>query len=221
LDYITLHANARDASLAELGIESIVYEQCPYDWDHISSIYKNIEDEPTSTEWHTKSVPTGTVRYRRNGDHFQFIFARAPSVLFEEALNLEPMPTDDDAEWIVERHGPNEYLVRTTFTTTFGPVDAQELIDATISKYGLWLENQGNQVSGVATFDALEAEKMWHACRRLVTLEKWCLAANHKVMNVLAEFWGSVHEELLSRIATQNDVVLDSDRTSRKHRAPL
>src|SRR5579871_5891581 len=98
-------------------VQIVEYEQCPYDLLHI---YRDMDSIQADSCWHSfnRSPRNCSAFYRVYDRYFQAVFGNSSDALFQEFLNLEPMKTDDDSEWLIEKHGPNEYLVRTTFTQT-------------------------------------------------------------------------------------------------------
>ncbi len=207
-------------------IEKVQYEQCLYDWQHISEIYRSIPLEPAEEgQWYSlEHTQDSVASYRKRDGYFQFVIGSNQSSLFEEFHSFEPMPTDDDAEWTVEKHGPNEYPVRTVFSRTFGPSPAIDRVDKLLERFGLWLENCDDRyISGAATFGSLVNTDMWLACRRIVILERWCLEINGIVNQTLNEYWGRVREEVEEQIRTEGEPVLMFRPSGRgaKRREPL
>ena len=201
------------------NIESITYEQCPYDWEHVSEIYQLLPHEPNAEGmWEVQpSEPGREVRFRRRHGYFQFFYGDPSSSLFHEVLDLEPMRTEDDAEWTVEKHDEGEYLVRTVFTQTYGPVDAMGRVDELFGAHGLWLENRETHASGAATFAALNSESLRDACDRLTVIEEMCLTINKAVTELLTDYWDSV----ANQIQSTGREALSPHRVNPKRRIPI
>lgn len=169
-------------------VEQIVYEQCPYNWQHVAELYRTVPFPPFENKWYAVNSKTGVCYRRRNG-YFQFISGQSDTELWQEMLTFEPMETKDDAEWTIERHGLGEYLVRTRFSITYGPVDIQQEVHEELIKHGLWLGNRHTYVEGAALFDELTPSNLLYASRKLVMLENWCIQANVKVNSLIESIW--------------------------------
>lgn len=178
-------------------VEKATYEQCPYDWEHVSQIYRNILEEPPETaEWLRLRSGNPSTRLRRHAGYFQFFYGDPETSLYQELHALEPMQTTDDAEWEIEKHGEHEYLVRSKFSTTFGPCVEQQKVDELVQRFGALLDCRESYVSATATFTEVAAGPLLDACRRLVTLEAWCMEANRGITRMLDEYWGAIRAGL-------------------------
>ena len=204
-------------------IQTITYEQCPFDEELVRSIYRKLPSSPdTAGKWvyQNRELDKATV-FRRRGGYFQFFYGDPTQTLFSETLDLEPMQTQHDAEWTIEKHDEGCYLVTSVFCKTFGPVQQQELLDEILDHHGLWLEDMGTYCRGAAKFSQLNAGELLSACNRLVTVESWCLEANKAVTSYLEEFWGNVKDFTVDQIQTRGTLEVPSTPDSHKRRQPL
>jgi hypothetical protein len=208
----------------DFNIERITYEQCPYDAKHIQEIYVSVDLESICSTWtQFQQTPNGICSYRKRDNYFQFISGDPSTSLFQEAMDLQPMETEDDAEWEIEKHDEGRYVVRSVFTKTFGPSTQIQRVDELLSPFGLWLEYRESFVWGAVTFDSFESEILLQSCRKLVMLEEWCLEANRQIETKLDEFWGNVRREAEERIHSEGVPIrkYDISEYRGKRRAPL
>ncbi len=202
-------------------IERVQYEQCPFNWAHIARLYRNIAREPEMDGPWSSPPGRGDIFYRRYGDYFQFIAGNPKQSLFSEFLGMEPMVTEDDAAWTIEKHGPVEYLVRSSFARTYGPVRETEKLHKLLEPYDMWLENRGTHVEGAATFDCLTNVKLLKACRKLLTLEGWCMSVNRDVERFLNDRWGAAWSEVNLRLEEDGPSFLTTESAGGKRRNPI
>ncbi len=191
-------------------IESVEYEQCHYEEGQVRAIYGRLEDIVADGDWHEfPAHPTSEAWYRVRSGYFQALFRASGDELLAEAKLLEPMETVDDAEWTLEKHGIDEYALRTKFTRTFGMVDEQGRLDKLLEPHGLWLDfGDGSSVDGAATFPVLDAASMQAATVRLKWLEAYCIESNKRMTAQLNEFWKFVADKVEREILESGEPFL-------------
>jgi hypothetical protein len=104
--------------------EEATYEQCPYDLAHVEAIYMNLKGIiNVDGNWHPfPERPDGIGQYRVfNDQHFQAVFAGSDHALFRSLLDMDPVDSDDDAEWTVWRLSEEGYGLTSSFAVTSGP----------------------------------------------------------------------------------------------------
>src|SRR4051794_10755373 len=113
------------------------YEQCPWDQEHVEAIYRNLLGAIILDEqWHPIPVDAGHIgQYRVSGNrYFQAIYAATPNPVFEALTRMDPLETQDDAEWAIWEEG-GVYVLSSTFALTPGQFAHQPAVDDWLSRY--------------------------------------------------------------------------------------
>lgn len=87
-------------------METAVYEQCPWERGHVTSLYRNIPDPVEDGEWHSVPVPRGMGWYRVFEERiFQAVFAPRPHRLAASLRAIAPPESEEDSGWFVTHEG--------------------------------------------------------------------------------------------------------------------
>jgi len=154
-------------------VDGITYEQCPWNREHVSAIYRNlggnIDESGSWRDFPPRAKGIGIYRVYKMS-RFQAIFARRPSALYQAAQTLDPVDSEADAEWEI-RGSDGRYWVTTSFASVPGPFAHQEHVNAWLDRHALYLQNRRSFVHGVAFFTELTSGCLTDAMHRLTWLE--------------------------------------------------
>jgi len=201
--------------------KTVRYEQCPWNKRHVASLYSSEIPLVEDGNWH--AVQTGRARVgfsRVTNGFFQLVRGNSRYPLLEQCLALDPMETEDDAEWEITPFNDG-YVVHTAFSPTFGPCDAQERLSEHLEPYGLWLENNSESALAVAYIAKIESSVLLEATRRLVWLENYCMSANRSIYAELDRLWGSLADQVEGQISSGSPVDFMDLSVLPKKRKPL
>ncbi len=179
-------------------MQFITYEQCPWDLDHVSQIYRSIKDFKTDGDWHEIPGGVGSAWYRIWDQRiFTMIVFEERNELLEEVMAGPPPLSEEDAEWTLVKHPRGDYSIGSEFSRTFGRFDVIEEVNDWLNPFGLGLEEFNGDSQGFAFFESLEPECWLDAMERLRFLEAVCLDANRAANMSLKAVWGSIRRPLM------------------------
>ena len=114
----------RTVWVARAWVAEVTYEQCPWDREHVNSIYPVLGGVIAEDgDWHpTRDNGDGLGWYRVADGYFQALFAGEATPLLDEFKTMRPVSTQDDAEWEIWRLPEGGYAVSSTFATGLGPL---------------------------------------------------------------------------------------------------
>lgn len=184
-----------------------LYEQCPWDQDHVGSIYRNLHGMiVVDGQWHAfPPMPQHIGQYRvYNQQYFQAVYARSYNPVFEALLAMSPVDTKDDAEWIIWKltWAEKAYALTSPFAVTPGPFEHHAEVADWLYRHGLGLVYDNTYgLRGVAYFTDIEPGCLRDAMDRLVWLENAIIHLNLRLEQISQDFWGEAKRD--------SDVVLD------------
>jgi hypothetical protein len=175
------------------------YDQAPWDRGHILALYLidplHLRED---SKWHELSSNEDIAFYRvYNHKYFQFVSSKSHNHLVNAILAMEPVDTEDDAEWWiwqVEAPGWEGLWLTSILAVTPGPFEYQAEIDAWLRPYGLALLPQGDYVRGLARLEEISSAKMKTAMEQLVWLENVLIELNRRIMRVGQRFWRTIQQ---------------------------
>lgn len=213
-----------------------IYEQCPWDQEHVEALYPVLKGRLVSDGlWHDIPNESGMPwvgRYRVTGSssrgYFQAVYAddvhqpggAAPNMVFSQLSAMEPVQTEDDAEWSVwhlqeadedssassDSSGDSIwYALSSTFATTPGQFAHQQAVDDWLGRHGLGLEPDERFVEGVAYFEAIEPGCLLDAMQRLRWLETVFAELNQHLERAGAAFWEPLKEQSDALLRQEQD----------------
>jgi hypothetical protein len=174
------------------------YEQCEWDQRHVEAIYRNLAARISADgQWH--DIPTGpgaVGRYRVVGErYFQAVYADAANPVFEALMAMDPVETEDDAEWEIWQESEGAYAITSTFALTPGPFEHQPVVDEWLWRHGLGLKPEEHFVQGIAYFTEIDAGCVRDAMERLTWLENAFVDLNERLNQAGREFWHDLAAE--------------------------
>lgn len=192
-----------------------IYEQCPWDRDHVEAIYPILKGRLlTDGGWHDIPNDSGQPwigRYHVTADYFQAVYAQGQTnKVFDQLTAMEPLRMEHDAEWAVwhldEPDGSIWYAVSSTFATTPGQFAHQPAVDEWLWRHGLGLEPNERFVEGVAYFETIKPGCFLDAIQRLHWLESVFADLKAHLEKVGADFWAEIKQQSdLIDIRSQGD----------------
>jgi hypothetical protein len=175
-----------------------IYEQCIWDREHVEAIYPKLANAIADDgQWHDIPLEEGKVgRYRVFGNqYFQAVFAGTANEVFDALTSMDPVETEDDAEWAVWQIDEGSYALSSTFAMTPGQFEHQPEVDAWLWRHGLGLEPNPYSVEGVAYFTAITSASMTDAVGRLTWLEQAFAELGTRLDQAGREFWHELQAE--------------------------
>jgi hypothetical protein len=185
----TYHTSRADAT----------YEQCSWDLQHVEGLYPILRGHILPDgQWHRfpASVP-GVAQYRIRAGRLQVVYAAGGNEVVEQLLAMEPLETEDDAEWeIWKLDGVEGFAVSSTFATTAGPFEHDAGVNEWLSRHALGLNAAFNDrfVEGVAYFERIDAGCLTDAIRRLAWLEEAFRELVVLLQTTAQNFWEGVED---------------------------
>lgn len=177
----------------------LTYEQCPFNLNHVESLYRNLPNVIPDGAWH--ELPTGRpyTLYRVHSERFfQAVFSKEDHVLLQEVLACDPPETQDDASWLLIREDADDpcYSITSVFTRTFGLARIHEEVNRWLTPFGLRYDSWEDGARGFADFAPLEPGAWADAIKRLSWLESINLEVNRSIEEKIAGFWGRYEDSL-------------------------
>jgi hypothetical protein len=175
-----------------------MYEQCAWDREHVEGLYPRLAGSVvTDGEWHDfPPLPEGVARYRVFEErYFQVVYAETSKPVFEALASVDPVESQDDAQWHIWQEDESCYAMSTTFALTPGVFEHQEEVDEWLWRHGLGLEPNEFFVEGIAYFTDIEPGCMLDAMDRLTWLERAFDGLNERLEQTGREFWQEVKAE--------------------------
>jgi hypothetical protein len=201
------HLRTHHSSLADA-----IYEQCIWDQAHVEAIYPILKGLLTADgRWHEIALATtesyGLARYRVFREQsFQAIFAKSFNPVVEALTDMDPVQTEDDAEWAVWRlENGAGYALSSTFAVTPGPFLHQPEVDKWLWRHGLGLEPFNFYVEGVAYFLEIEPGCLRDAMDRLAWLESALEELRDKYEAAGRAFWSELKKESDTLLQPEDD----------------
>lgn len=209
-------------------MESVNYEQCPWDEGHVRAIYRRLSEIVADGEWHLFPDNGARGHYRVfEGRTFQVIFGKGDEAVYPRLLQLDPPDIEDDAEWTV-LCDPEEdvVLLTSTFCRTFGPFSGINLICETLNSFALELIKYRGDIWGAVYVEDIETDMMEEAMARLRAIEKITLQVNKAIDAQISTMWDDLTAEMReAEEASPEEEVLDIPASYRprgpKFRQPL
>ncbi len=174
------------------------YEQCPWVREHVEAIYRNLAGRIVEDgQWHEILVEPGRVgRYRVfENRYFQAVYARELNPVYEALTAMDPVVSEDDAEWAIWQEEVGAYAISSTFALTPGVFEHQPAVDEWLWRHGLGLEPNEFFVEGIAYFTDIEPGCLLDAMERLRWLERAFRELNERLEEAGREFWQTLKAE--------------------------
>jgi len=168
----------------------VMYEQCPWNEEHVRQIYRNLASELIDGEWRNfPTLPRDVGAYRVFANRtFQAIYSRKKHSLFQELLCLEPPDSEDDAEWdLLKERGV--YHVSSSFAKTFRTMLPVDNTAAILRENSMDIVDMGTFMRGEAFFRTLTTDNLGLAMRKLTFVENLCMAANIRAYTASDKYW--------------------------------
>ncbi|MEA2554522.1 MAG: hypothetical protein QOJ65_2698 [Fimbriimonadaceae bacterium] len=169
-----------------------LYEQMPYEKAEATARFGSVI--PRGSGWVRRKIKDHVILIRVWNDlYVQVLRGEENNPHLERARSLEPVPVDDDADWIVYPFpGEDEtgYTITSGFAITYGSFECLNAVNPWLRPYGLDIIDAGDAVRGQAHFSELESGCFADAVLRLRWLESFCVRVNARVENVCCRMWG-------------------------------
>lgn len=197
-----------------MWIKTVIrYDQAPWDREHILALY-TIEpsDIRTDSQWHPLPTEGQEVAYYRvyRESYFQYVCSSCPSHLLSSIMEIEPVPTADDAEWFIyEIEGSNldGLWLSSNFAISPGPFDYHYELNDWLRELGLFLLPCEYHVRGVVHLREISTVTLQQAMQRLTWLEGVLITLNRRIEKLGKRLWRQIKRD------TQNPEALKDPYT--------